>query len=434
VDVARSTSRALRNHQPSSGDEDKRNKLQKAVREAGHIVRAIGAGSIWILILLPAILELTGCGSSASGSGEDVAVQAKLQTNLNDYLKQWGDPEHFSAMSLSVNLGGAASNIEVAAGTTQYGGTTAVTPWNLFQIGSITKSFTAAAILQLEAEGKLSIHDTVGHWLPQYSAWSKVTLQQLLNMTSGIPTYDQTPEFLEQITNHPNTHFAAAELVAYVDPAQGSTAQPTTGYSYSNTNYILVQMIVEAASASHSYASEIQRRFIAPLGLSNTFYDADAYPAAVMGRLVAGYAPDLDYMDISPYSLSWAQGAGGIIANPEDVTKWVRTLYAGEVLAPAQLQELKSVVSTATGKPISQASANDPLAFGLGVFQSYNAELGGAVWCYEGSTLGYRVLYYWLPLYDTVIAVGANSHYDGKPPLDELLQTVFETLRAAGKI
>jgi hypothetical protein len=171
-------------------------------------------------------------------------------------LTSRGTPENISTLSLSVSFRGQPQNINIAIGTTQYGGGPAVTSSNLFQTGSNTKSFTAVAILQLEAAGVLSIDDTVGKWLPQYPQWSKVTIRQLLNMTSGIPTYDLTPAQEEEYSNNPMIESTPTDLVAYVYP---TSKTPGAAWEYSNTGYILAQMIIDEASSSKSYETELNQ-------------------------------------------------------------------------------------------------------------------------------------------------------------------------------
>ena len=228
----------------------------------------------------------------AAAAPSDTTLRASLQGDLNQYLSARSKIEHISAISLSVSLHGQPQNINLTAGRTQYGGGgTPVTPDNLWQIGSNTKAFTAATILQLEAEGKLTIDQTVGRWLPQYPAWKNVTIRRLLNMTSGIPGYNLVPAWLRDYVKNPKRNFTIAQLIAYVYPENNPNAPPPThGYDYSNTNYLLAELIIERASG-HSYASELERRFLqSDIGLNATYYSDAQYSRDVLDRIVSGYS------------------------------------------------------------------------------------------------------------------------------------------------
>ena len=279
------------------------------------------------------------------------------------------------------------------------------------EMGSTSKSFAAAVILKLEAAGKLSLDDTLGHWLPQYPAWKDVTLRRLLNMTSGIPNYSETETLSRFWVQEPQRDLSAEELVAVVYPTGTNDLPPTKGYHYSNTNYILAGMIAAKATGK-SFRDLVHDLVIAPLGLDSTFYESGTYPAPVIERLAHGYFENpacADYQppdckeswnlpmvgrDVRAMSLSWTQAAGGAIANARDVNRWMRAVFAGRVVPPKQQAEWLRMISIKTGAPLAEVSAEDPRGFSLGLSR---AVLGtaGAHWFYEGVTLGYRTLYVW---------------------------------------
>jgi D-alanyl-D-alanine carboxypeptidase len=379
---------------------------------------------------------------TASAQAAQPNLRSGLQSDLSRYLAQRAKVEHISAISLSIYVPGDGSNINVTAGTSGYAGAGApVNPGSLYQIGSITKSFTAAAILQLEGEGRITIDQTVGQWLPQYPAWKHITIRRLLNMTSQIPTYDDVRSMLAAYAANPMKRWTPQELVAVVYPQIDSKAP----WLYSNTAYILSQMIVERATGN-SYAAEIRRRFLdnPTIGFRSTYYQSNLYPASITRSMVSGYFysrdPDNDGLqpligkDVRMLSLSWAQGAGAIVSTPDDVTRWCRALYEGPVLKPKQRKELMSVVWQTSGKPLVGATPQRSRAFGLGVAQMYMPKMG-RFWFYEGMTLGYRMTYVYFPKSHVVFAIGLNSQPPKKEDhVGQLMLDVYSRLQAAGKI
>jgi D-alanyl-D-alanine carboxypeptidase len=263
-------------------------------------------------------------------------------------------------------------------------------------------------------------------------------------MTSGIPGYDFSQKMLHDYAINPTRHFTTQELVRYAYPTTPGAPRATTGYSYSNTNYVLAEMIIERVTG-HSYTDELNQRFLrAGLGLDDTYYAASAYPSSITDRMTSGYffSHDADNAGLAPLlgrdmrtlSVSWMQGAGGIVSTPTDLTRWARLLYTGSILAPKQRAELMSLVSQKNGKPIRATSLQDPGAFGLGVAQ-ITKPVVGTVWFYEGMTLGYRMLHVYFPRQDAVIAFGLNSQPDSKQNQSgQLVVAIYKTLHAAGKL
>jgi D-alanyl-D-alanine carboxypeptidase len=371
-------------------------------------------------------------GSVTAGAGDD-DLRSQLRADLEAYLQARGVAEHVSAAGLSVSLPGRWSTIDVVAGTTTFGGSVPVRPDSVWQIGSNTKAFTSVLLLQLEAERRLSIDDTLGKWLPQYPQWRDVPIRRLLNMTSGIATYDDQPAWYADYAADPHTFFSPERLVGYV-----LDAPATSGYSYSNTNYVLAEMIIERVTGT-SYQDQLYSRIIEPLCLRDLYYREHVYPTSVTSREPAGYffndqfpLPQLLGRDVSRDTLSWARAAGAIVSTTSDMTRWERALYSGRLLPPQQQAELESLISTSTGQPIASTSASDPQGFGLGVGQLTDEELG-TFWFYEGETLGFRALHAYFPDSGLIIAIALNSA-TADDQIATLTKTVYDTLRAEGLV
>jgi D-alanyl-D-alanine carboxypeptidase len=353
-------------------------------------------------------------------------LKQDLQAVVSLYLKQRGAAEQISGVALRVDNGNG-SPVEVYAGT--FGRTKQpIDGQTLFQIGSNTKHFTAALILKLEALGKLSIDDTVGKWLPQYPEWSQWTIRQLLNMTTTIPNYSETVEIGKAEAADPNHQFTPQDLI---DAARNpGLSPPNAGWFYSNTNNILAGLIIEKA-AHMSYAEALRTYILTPLGLHDTFYSDGPYSASVLRRLPQGIydnpecllyqpqpctlstlAPLLGH-DMSRQNLSWAGPAGAIISTPADLGIWIRDLFGLKLFPRKQLDEMTAIVSQKTGKPISDVNDQDPIGFALDLGRAYKPDMGGGLWFYQGTTLGFRAVFAYWPQDNLVITSATNSQPPG---------------------
>ena len=371
--------------------------------------------------LLVAVVSVAPCSATAAAGSN---LPAQIQRTLDDYLAQRGDIEGVSAVYLHVDFGDPGPIIEAYAGRDGLRDNAPVNGDTLFQIGSNTKHFEAAAVLQLEAAGKLDIEQTVGHWLPEYPAWSHVKIRQLLNMTSGIPNYSETLTIGRIVASDIHHQFANRELIDAAYPRPDNKLPSPTGFFYSNTNNILAALIIEKASGSS--LKEVFDKLFRSAELHNTFYADGVYPEAVLARMPVGlyknpeclaYPPTpCEHSTLAPLlgkdmrrqNLSWAGGAGAIISNPRDLASWVRALFGGRIIPRRQLDEMTTLVSQKTGEPIERATEKES-AFGLDLVQAYRGELGGLFWYYQGETLGYRCIFVYWPQYNLVMTVATNS-------------------------
>ncbi len=166
------------------------------------------------MVLAPAVAAAILFAPASSIAANDASPQTKITKILQTYVEERGAAEHISAASASITTLRGDDPIVAATGAK---------PSTLFQIGSNTKAFTAVLALQLEAAGKLDLDAPIGRYLQQYPAWKNATIRHMLDMTSGIPTYDNDPTWQRDYAKNPYKNYSAAELVAFVYPKKTGT-------------------------------------------------------------------------------------------------------------------------------------------------------------------------------------------------------------------
>ncbi len=218
-----------------------------------------------------------------------------------------------------------------------------------FRIGSITKSFVSTVVLQLVGEHRLQLSDTVERWLPKAAPnGSSITVRQLLNHTSGLYDYTEDPRLLEPYADEAGYFWAPRDLLALAN-SHPPLFKPGTNWSYSNTNYVLLGLIIEAATG-HRASAEVKHRIIEPLKLRNTTFPLRT--PHIAGQHTHGYFTNLPpesgipdgVLDTTTLSPSHAWTAGGMISTVSDLASFYQALFSGRLLRPAQLRELMSVV------------------------------------------------------------------------------------------
>jgi D-alanyl-D-alanine carboxypeptidase len=383
--------------------------------------------------------------ATAASAAEPTQVE-RVQSALDAWLAAQAPVEKVTGIAAYISFGDTGPAIEAFAGkTSRDADAKPVDQDTLYQMGSTSKSFTVAVILQLEAAGKLSIDDTLGKWLPEYPAWKDVTIHQLLDMTSGIPNYSETEWMSRAWADEPMRAFTLKELVDAAYPTPSNQLPVTKGYHYSNTNFILAAMIAEKA-AGKSIRDLVHEMVIEPQGLTSTFYEASTYPESVTKRMSHGYfeneacaeyQPDCKETWNAPIigtdwrdkSVSWMQSAGGAVSSARDVDRWMRAVFGGKVVPPAQQKEWEELISMKTGEPITDVTKDDPGGFALGLGKRVLGPLG-AQWFYEGESLGYRTVYVWIADKNLMITVQTNTQPpDGTDKIGEVMNALYEIVK-----
>ncbi|MFC8197335.1 serine hydrolase domain-containing protein [Streptomyces sp. NPDC060006] len=222
-----------------------------------------------------------------------------------------------------------------------------------FRMASASKTFVATVVLQLVGEGRLSLDDSVEHWLPGVVSGngndgSRITVRQLLQHTSGLFNYTGDFAPLTSVDAYQAGRYTTwtPEQLVGIAMRHAPEFEPGAKWSYSNTNYILAGMIIEKVTG-HSWEQQVTRRIIRPLGLRDT--SVPTTDTRIPGRHLHGYSdfgktgPTIDTTAFNP---SAAGAAGAVIGTTADLTRFYKALLGGKLLRSAELKEMKTTVRT----------------------------------------------------------------------------------------
>ena len=305
-------------------------------------------------------------GSSALKPIDQAALQSLVDKTVKDLL----------IPGAVVLLRTPQGDFTAASGTTQLDTTTPPRADTYFRIASNTKTMTAAIIMQLAQESKLTLDDPVSKYVPGVPNVDNITIAQLLEMRSGLYNYTNDPRLSQTMDTDPTKNWTPAEVlkIAFAHP---SNFAPGADYEYSNTNYALLGLIIEKVDGK-PLAQAMRDRLFAPLGLQHTLLPAanvNTIPAPSSHGYLYGsssvalvgdvpYSPEVvaaakagtllpkDYTDVNH---SFAAAAGGVISNANDLAVWVKALVGGRVLnAETQRRWLDSLQPEDPSKPEGQ--------------------------------------------------------------------------------
>jgi D-alanyl-D-alanine carboxypeptidase len=261
-----------------------------------------------------------------------------------------------------------------------------------FRVASITKTFVATALLLQEAEGRLSLDDTVEKWLPGLvrgngNDGSRITVRQLLNHSSGIAEYGADPAYAEKYMDErtfmknrflTRTPQEAVEAAMRLKP----WFEPGARHQYSNTNYVLAGMILEKAGGS-TYENEIRRLIVKPLKLRDTVLPGDTSrmpgPSSRAYSKLFSQSPTAKVRDVTHQNGSQSWADGDIISTAGDLNRFLKALVGGRLLPPKQLKAMQTTLPSD-----NTVSGTD---YGLGLV-TYKLSCGTRVWGHLGGMHG----------------------------------------------
>jgi len=309
---------------------------------------------------LLALALALGCAAAASAQAPATLDLARIEQLIQSHKDFMGTVLLARGSDVLFNKGYGSANLEWAIPDA---------PSVKFRLGSVTKQFTAAAILLLEERGKLNINDPVKKYMPDApAAWDKVTIFHLLTHTSGIPSFTGFPDY-------PSTEATATTPEKLVARFRDKPLefQPGEKWNYSNSGYVLLGYLLEKVSGQ-TYSDFVQQNIFKPLGMNDSGYDsnseiilhrASGYVPGPHGPLNSGYI----HMTI-PFS------AGSLYSTTEDLLRWEQGLFGGKILSSASLQKMITPFKNdyALGVGVQTENGRQKVSHGGGI-EGFNTSL-----------------------------------------------------------
>lgn len=334
-------------------------------------------------------------GAATAGPSLDPAMAQRLDQVINQTLRQTGVP------GVIAGVWSPQGSYVRAFGVADKATGAPMNPDMYVRIGSETKTFTVTGVLQLVDQGKVGLDDPISKYVPDVPQGDMITLRELARMQSGLFNYSEDPQFDRALYSDPFHPFTPPELLDY-SFSHPLVFPPGKGWQYSNTNAVLLGMVIEKVSGQ-PLPDYLQKNVYAPLGLSGTSFPTNnAFPEPHPQGYTTG--PDGKELVSTDWDPSWAWAAGAMISTLKDLHTWAPALATGRLLRPAtQAERLQTV--TPPGFP-------SDAGYGVGLF-----DVAGWIG-HNGSLPGYQSLTVYLPSEKTtmVVLLNTDTSYQGQEP------------------
>jgi D-alanyl-D-alanine carboxypeptidase len=363
---------------------------------------------VLVVIALAALL-VSGCGGDGASQEEDSAEDTEQATTTGDTGQA---PEDALNAALEQSfLESGAPGVVAAVQTPEYTWVETrgvadrtseepMTPDVHQRIGSVNKTFTVSLLLQAEADGLLSLDDTIDQYYEGIPNGDEITLRQMADMSSGIASYTFNEQFQEQLLSDPQRVWTPEEVVQ-IGIEDSPAFDPGTEFQYSNTNTVLLGLVLQQATG-RPIGDLYREQIIEPLGLQETSFpelEDSSLPAPQARGYTLQGQDDGEPVDITNLNPSWGWTAGAMISTVADLLVYGRALGTGEGLLPPEQQSER--LDSFLGDDIPPNTADR--AYGLGIGREYG-------WLGHTGTLpGYNTTVYYSPELDATVVVETNS-------------------------
>lgn len=291
------------------------------------------------------------------------------------------------------------------------------------RIGSITKTFTGTILLQLVDEGKIRLDDKLSKYFPDFPNGNNITIEQLGNMTSGIYNYSDDSVLVADMLGNLQKGFTPQELIT-IAKNHPPYFEPGTSYHYSNTNTILLGLIIEQITGN-PFGKEIQYRIFNPLEMKNTSFENDSnFPEPHAHGYFYFDSTSAEPTDVTGLNPSWGWSAGAIISTLGDLFKFAKPMATGQLInSNTQNKRLK------WGKTMTSPHgewANVPLRYAFAI-----CDFGGA-FGHNGGIPGFNSFMGYIPEKDATIIVLVNMQENkaGTGPADFIARKIVEKIKS----
>ena len=355
-----------------------------------------------VALVLASACDVTSALPATSSDRDTAVAQASADVATAALAR-----ENIPGLQIAITRGGRIV-LDQGYGVRDVGARQPVESTTLFELGSITKSFTSAAILQLRERGKLKLSDQLGQYVPEYPRGKDITIMQLLQMTSGIPDHiNDVPNSVKIVTASPGNLDAALALIKNMP----LNFKPGTQSVYSNTNYLLLGTIV--ARASHMpYDEYISKNIFVPAHMIHSAFLKDE---SSLANMAVGYAlVTANKLKVAGHiRYGWSGGAGSIVSTAGDLARWDNAFFNGRIISAADVR-LATTPLYIKGKSTT---------YGLG--WSIDQIEGIPVISHDGGMLGFTSINDVFPAIGLNIIVLTNN---GDTPPDNIAKNILAKL------